>query len=430
MMRTSRTILLVVIIALAACLPAGPVVGQIVGVKQGLGFICPVHREVKQPMPGKCSTCGFDLLPASKADQGGLKKGDEFKMSAGAATVKEFDVTRVVENDYSKRFQFDKSENPKLSQLREQEKLAEAVAGGKDEFDRQVRLMDFVHQRIKKFGTPTANPQGALEIFKAVDEGHTFYCGHYGASLVSCAASLGWVNRAMALHVGARATGSGAPEHTSTEIWSNQHNKWVLFDPTYAMYVERDGTPLSGWEVRQEWFYGDPQKLDFVIGKERKKYKKSDMPIFRAKHPGYGDLALGPRTVDKLALMGIIPNTNLMDAGPDYAKMFIMKDDELSKDIQWHKRDNPKNPAVEPYFPLAQADLTLLPWDASQVKVWTRTMTPNFKTFRYRVDGKEWADGGANFNWTLHAGTNTLEAVSVNQFGVEGHPSKVVVEVK
>jgi hypothetical protein len=397
--------------------------------RTGTGFTCLEHRDVLQPKPGKCPKCGLDLLPASKVDSD-VTVGQTFRVVGGAATVKEVDVTRVVANDYSKRFKFDAADNPKLKQLRQQEKLDEAVAGGKDEFDRQVRLMDWVYRRIRKFGTPTANPQGALEIFKAVDEGHTFYCKHYAESLASCAAAMGWIDRTIGLRVGNRAHGSGAPEHATTEIWSNQYNKWVLFDPTYALYVERDGVPLSGWEVRQEWFYGDAGKLDFVIGKERKKYKKSDMPIFRAAHKGFGDLSLGPRSIDKLALMFMIPNTDLMDSPCDYAKGFILKDESLSEGVKWHTRDNPKDPAVEPYFPLGQADLKVLPWTGSEMRVWARTNTPNFRTFRYRIDGKEWADGGANLSWVLHKGTNTLESRTVNAAGVEGHGSKVVIEVE
>ena len=49
-----------------------------------------------------------------------------------------------------------------------------------------------------------------------------------------------------------------------------------------------------------------------------------------------------------------IPNTNLMDAGPDYGKMFIVKD-ALCDGTRWHERTVPSNPAVDPYaFRLAR----------------------------------------------------------------------------
>ena len=29
----------------------------------GKSYICPMHRDVRQPNPGKCPKCGMDLLP-------------------------------------------------------------------------------------------------------------------------------------------------------------------------------------------------------------------------------------------------------------------------------------------------------------------------------------------------------------------------------
>src|SRR3712207_9513543 len=74
---------------------------------------------------------------------------------------------------------------------------------------------------------------------------------------------------------------SGSTEHSSTEIWSNQHRKWVMFDPTFAMYAEKDGVPLNAYELRQEWFRRDGRDLVFVLGKERRRYRKSDLPVLR-----------------------------------------------------------------------------------------------------------------------------------------------------
>ena len=362
----------------------------------------------------------------------GRKPGEVVALGGRKVTVREVDITAVVRNTFSERFTYDRYDNVKLRTLREREKLEEVIAGGKDEFDKQVRLMDWVHNRFKLFGTPSSRPTGALEIFDAVDKGGRFFCAHYATALVSCAASLGWIDRSMGLHVSNTPPGRGATEHSATEIWSNQYRKWVFFDPTYAGYVEKDGVPLSGWEVRQEWFYGDASKLDFVVGKQRKKYKKKDMPIFRSRHAGYGDLAWKPRSVDKLAFMFMIPNTNAMDAGPDYAKGFILKDEKVCRGVKYHTRDNPKDPATEPYFPLNQADLKLTPAEGrgAALKVTVDTMTPNFAGYRYRIDATgQWKEGEPG-RWVLHQGRNTLEVVSVNKFGVEGVPSKVVLDAE
>jgi len=357
-----------------------------------------------------------------------LKVGDAVTLNGTRIIVRQMDITPVIKNKYSQRFVFDTFENPKLKKLRQQEQLDMVVAEAKTEFDRQVLLLDWTYHRFKKFGAPTSDAYSALDILEAVDKGHAFNCMYYGRLMVSAAAAMGWIDRAMGVRIGKITYGSGAPEHTITEIWSNQYCKWVMFDPTYAMYVEKNGDPLNAWEIRQEWFYGDANSLDFVIGAQRKKYRKKDMPVFIKHHPGFGDITLGPRSPGKLAFIGYIPNTNLMDAGIDYANWFISKDKQQCEGIGWHTRDNPEDPATEPYFPLNQADLTLKPADGLTLDVEIDTFTPNFAAYRWRTDLKGWqssAKGPAQ--WKLHEGPNRLEVISVNKFGVEGPVSTVVL---
>jgi len=363
-------------------------------------------------------------LPSPPDPLTSARPGDTFALAGRRVTVAEMRIVPWVENQYSRRFVFARADSPKLAQLRAQEDLDGVVEAGRTQFDRQVRLLDWTQRRIRKFGRPSVEAFGALEIVKAVDEGHTFYCAHYARLLVSAAASMGWIARPIALKT-ARPT-DGAPEHSITEIWSDQYVKWVLFDPTYAMYVEADGIPLSAWEIRQRWLYGGRDGLVFVLGADRKRYRLDDLPVFIATHPGFGDLSLTTRTLDKLAFLGYIPNTNLMDAPYDYAGMFISKD-EFCEGVRWHIRDNPADPATEPYFPLNQAAITLTPSGADLV-VDILTMTPNFEKFEHRLDGEAWQAGKGDL-WRLHAGRNSLEAVSVNQFGVRGPVSRVVLDV-
>ncbi|MFW6146603.1 MAG: transglutaminase domain-containing protein [Planctomycetota bacterium] len=365
-----------------------------------------------------------EVLPPAPADVTAAAPGAAFELDGRRVEVAEMDVLPVVRNDYSRRYVF-ATDNIKLATLRRREGLDAVVEPDADQFDRQVRLLDWTYHRIEKFGKPTCDAFNALEIVRAVDEGHTFYCAHYARLFVSAAASMGWVARPIALRT-AKPT-SGAPEHSITEIWSDQYAKWILFDPTYALYVEADGVPLSAWEVRRKWLYDDGAGLVFVLGADRRRYTKDDLPVFMATHPGFGDLQLAGTTLDKLAFLAYIPNTNLMDAGYDYGNMFITID-PLCDGVRWHRRDNPDDPATEPYFPLNQAALTLTPAPGG-LAVTADTFTPNFDRFEHRVDGGTWQEGMPDL-WTFHKGRNTLEAVAVNAFGVRGHVSKVVLKVR
>jgi hypothetical protein len=354
-----------------------------------------------------------------------LKKGDSVDLSGRRTVITRLDDLPYVESDYTKRFVFDKSDNPKLKDLRERYKLSDVIAPGKDEFERQILLLDWVNRKFKSFGRPTCNARGALDILAANDAGNTFFCAHYADTFVSAAASLGWVDRTLALRRPDN-VGSGSTEHSSTEIWSNQWRKWVMLDPTFAMYVEKDGVPLDAFEIRREWFYHDAKDITFVLGKDRKRFRKSDMPVFRHRYPGFGDLVLDGGAVNPYAFIGYVPNTNLMDAGPDYGRMFITKD-KLCDGTKWHERKNPADPEHEPYFPIDQAALTVTA-DGNALVVAARTMTPNFKQFEVRVDEGEWDPAPGPTRWSPAVGPHKLECRAVNQFGVAGPVSTVEVD--
>ena len=372
------------------------------------------------------------LLPGAAkalAQEGALiKEGDKLDLGGHTATLTKLDTLPFVDSEYAQRFKFDSYDNPKLKELREHYKLDSVIALGKDEFEQQVLLNEWTHKQFKKFGAPSSKARGALEILKAVEEGNTFFCAHYGAVLVSSAASLGWVDRTLALrrHQGGNKKG-GSTEHTVTEIWSNQYRKWVMLDPTSNMYLEKDGVPLNAYEIRQEWFYHDGKDLTFVIGAERKKYKKSDLPIFLERFAGFGDLTVDPDEPDKYGFIGYVPNANLMDAGDDYGKMFIIKD-KLCDGTKWHERTNPKNPVTDPYFPVGQSALSLIP-DGDKLRISVKTMTPNFKEYQVQIDAAGWKPSAENFAWNVHEGANRLEIKTVNRFGIEGPVSTAVVDV-
>ena len=357
-----------------------------------------------------------------------LKEGVAIDVGGRTATLKSLDTLPFVESDYTRRFKFDSYENPKLKELRTRCQLDDVMASGKDEFDRQVLLMDWTHQQFKKFGHPSTEARGALEILKAIDGGNTFFCSQYAQLLVSGAASVGWVDRPLALrrHQGVAKVG-GSTEHSVTEIWSNQHRKWVMLDPTSNMYLERQGVPLNAYEIRQEWFYQNGTNLTFVVGKEQKRHRKSDLPVFLKHFDAFGDLAINPDELDKYGFTAYIPNTDLMDSGFDYARMFIVKD-QLCDGTKWHVRTVPANPAVDPYFPVGQAALSLAV-DEGKIHVALKTMTPNFQRYEFQVDAGGWKACSDTFIWNIHEGRNQLEARTLNKFGVTGPVSTAVLEL-
>jgi len=356
-----------------------------------------------------------------------MSVGTAVPLAAGTATLISVESLPWVTNEYSARFRYDSADNPRLAALRKRHSLDAVVAPGKDEFQKQLLLMDWTHLQFRKFGKPTSDARGAAEVLAGIEAGNTYFCAQYAQVLVSASASLGWVNRPLALrrHQGVARVG-GSTEHSVTEIWSNQHRKWVMLDPTSNLHVERDGLPLNAVEIRQEWFYRGGTNLVFVAGSDRKRYRKADLPIFVARMEGFGDLTFEPDEPDKYGFTAFIPNTDLMDSGYDYGKMFIVKDG-LCDGTRWHERKVPAQPLVEPYFPIGQAALRILD-EGGRVVVQIDTLTPNLARFEVRRDGGEWVERPARWVWELRPGRNRLEARTVNRFGVTGPESGAVVE--
>jgi hypothetical protein len=325
------------------------------------------------------------------------KVGDAFDLGGRRAILEKLDFLPCVENEFSRRYVYDTFENPKLAALRTQCDLDAVVAPGKDEFEKQVLLMNWAYSQID-FGDPheLTTMRYAPEILRRSRQEHKFYCGHYATVLLSAANSLGWVSRAV-----------GIPAHCFNEIWSNQYRKWVMFDATANLYVEQDGLPLNTYEIRQAWFENRRQGLTFVVGGRRQ-----DRPT---------------QSFDGYTRLEYFPNTNWMDAPRDTEHMFTTVD-AWSKGSEGPQRDHPKNPAVEPYFPINQAALTLTP-AGGDLLVALRTVTPNFASFKVRLDGRDWAETKDALTWKLHEGKNTLEAKAVNKFGTAGPVSLVELNV-
>jgi len=67
------------------------------------------------------------------------------QLGGRTATLRKLDALPCVESQYTKLFRFDTFANPKLKELRGRYKLDAVVAPGRDEFERQILLLDPDH---------------------------------------------------------------------------------------------------------------------------------------------------------------------------------------------------------------------------------------------------------------------------------------------
>src|SRR4051794_16307509 len=108
-----------------------------------MNFHSTTASKVIVVLVGSLASSAFAGEPAS------IQVGASFNLSGRTGMVTRLDSLPLVENGYTKRFKFDSHNNPKLKELREHYKLDEIVSPGKDEFGRQVLLLNWVNHQFK-----------------------------------------------------------------------------------------------------------------------------------------------------------------------------------------------------------------------------------------------------------------------------------------
>lgn len=326
----------------------------------------------------------------------GVRQGDRLELGGRTVSVLALDTLPCVSNKLTERLQFDKHGDPVLEKLRRDNRLDDVIAPGASEFEKQLLLMEWAFKQIQ-YGDPVelGKVRDPLKLLELSRKGRVLYCECFASLYIAAAASMGWTARAVDI-----------PTHSFTEIWSSQYRKWIMMDPTGHFYAEKDGVPLNVYEIRKEWFEnGGKGGLVFRRGRER--------------YVG-GGRGFAPYTV-----LYYVFKRDWLGNRPADGAMTTKDKWSGSRDARYPLVENPQ---TDPYVPVNQASLTVAP-DGRSLKVSVRTWTPNFKTFRARRDGGEWADSKETFAWELHAGSNLLEVQSVNLFDAGGPVSTVEVWV-
>ena len=89
-----------------------------------------------------------------------LTEGATVELAGRLATIRKLEALPYVESEFTRRFRFDTADNPKLRELRARYHLDAVVAPGRDEFDRQVLLLDWVHSPVQAVWPSVGRGQG------------------------------------------------------------------------------------------------------------------------------------------------------------------------------------------------------------------------------------------------------------------------------
>lgn len=343
-------------------------------------------------------------------------------------------VVRPVENPEFRPsqifFQFEDITSPPFEDLRRRFAFADAVKDVDAEFERILRLRQWIFQRLKVDNSKPNPPLDAISILEQGPSGGPFECTHAMLTQNAVMNAMGYVTRCLQPGPGQEENSYiAAGNHGVNEIWSNVHGKWFLSDAEFDGHFEKRGVPLSALEIRDEFLKDGAKAVDLVVGPERKKVK----PRLLFSPHAYRFVAYeltGDRHTGSGWMSGAL----------------AVWDDEYFKTHTWYRWANPPTPKAPKHWALRQnffvkvAHRDWIEWTPNVVsvkaevvsgtaaRVQLRSHTPNLARHEMRRPGAAWEKVTSPVEVKLEGPRVEREFRAVNVAGVGGPVSRVVIE--
>jgi len=320
-------------------------------------------------------------------------------------------------------------DHPRVQEFRERYDFLESMERGNSEMERLVLLRDWVHRQIPS-GQPVIQTSDAFEILDTAARGGTFYCSHYAITMKACAVACGWVSR----HLGIDSDHT-AEEHSThhgvVDVFVNELGKWVAMDAHHQVHYEKDGVPLSPWEITQEYIANNGQDVDICFGLDRKKVEHSSKVCLPGRHESCCYFWCMHR-------WHCDPFTRF---GPDLPRLNLVMVGDAHTGKTWYQGRPPDTYPHICYsngsFQFTRREADVYPdigtcrMELSQgtqpntAHVFVNTFTPGYESLLLQIDGGDFRPVGLQFEWYMHEGENRLAVRTRNQFGLMGRPSSV-----
>ena len=315
----------------------------------------------------------------------------------------------------------------RLEWLRKYFRLDEVVGGCASEFEKFEVLATWLRGQWRDgwFGDRTKGLKTPWDAWIALNLNSDFkasgMCTIYANTFVQCC-----------LAVGLNARGNVLDHHFVSEIWSNEYEKWILFDIGFNNYslrtvhMELDGKPLSCVDILQAVNAGKNSQIQLVTP-----------PLWRERWRG--DQATEAKLTNPenwRARTGIPTRNNFIESWLPGELQHGFHQYSYDGYLWWKKTLIPEYEEYtyqtshyrDMYWTINQVQVFLHESDTpGVVTVILDTVTPNIDKLMLRLDGGEWKETPASFSWTLKNGVNKLEVKPVNRWGLDGITSEVTV---
>lgn len=321
-----------------------------------------------------------------------------------------------------------------LREIRTRYELEKVVAPGRDEWERQCLLKHWIRERVPN-GTPTQPGENAIEVLDNAARGAKYWCSYYGLTYMQCAQALGWSARKLGIDRLNDKNGLGSRHHGVSEVWSNQFRKWVVIDCQSDLHYEKDGVPLSGWEIRGEWLKNKGADVQRVVGAPIKRELKNPAIC-------WWDLKQEDETAVYFWIYYADSARNWEEELPT---RFIFPQDSANAGHTWYQGGTGREKlhwGYEKKLFLSSQDPAAFGWTVGVVEAKVNsagpqgmTLTldsycPNLIGYEANLDGAGWKPVQAMpLSWSLHTGTNSLRIRTVSAGEVRGPEFSVRMEL-
>jgi hypothetical protein len=323
--------------------------------------------------------------------------------------------------------------NPRLQRLRDEYKLDAVTGDSGSEFERMLRLRNWVHTRW-----PIDNDQSfsgdTFAILEEAKKGAGFYCTHSSRVQHAAMTAMGYVVRNLGVDCNHEEL-NRSTHHGVNEVWSNDYGKWILLDAKYDVHYESDGLPLSALEIHEAVRRDGGRDVIKVQGPHRRPVPMKGFGYPASSVFGYWWVAYRVR--------------QNMFTQPHWSggSRLVIFDNEAFRNTVWFRGG--ADGSLSPHWAyragafVPTSDRQQIEWtpgvpglrvrqvSTGILEVRVRSTTPNFKTYLIRIDdGAEQSILDGRLRWHLNKGQNVLEVRSINLFGVSGPEVKAKVQYK
>jgi hypothetical protein len=268
-----------------------------------------------------------------------------------------------------------------------------------------------------------------LDILEYAARGETFYCTQYAITYAECALALGWHARKIGVDRKHGPEGLGSTHHGVAEVWSNQFRKWVVIDPQSSLHFEKDGIPLSGWEIRAEWLRDRGVHVDHVVGVPPSTTKKNPAIVWWDR----------PDEDETATYFWLYVEDHAVRPPGEEPTRLILPEDEANRGLIWYQNDDlskrsqihigylknlfvPTQRIEDAYWSVGVVEASVVAVSKGSVQLSLDSYCPNGIGYEASFDGENWepVKDEKKVVWALRPTWNSLRLHTLSAGGVAG----------